>query len=296
MPHTITQNSSTLNNSLSVPSDGIDPVNETSVDPVFQNLLNNTYYLAYTQLFTRPRLEMGWADAIPRIYLLPFNGLWVSTNNVAVNVANWVSLNLTSTVFLSAANLSPPGAFAASTSYYVYCFASGSPPIPAFEISTTIPDNTLTFKTSDITRRYIGSFITNPAAGIVHFSMIGSDYFLYDSQGVIAGPTTTTLNTSIPVGAAGFYYPQTATVLKLRSRIVNDGHTVGGGQATVSFLSGPNIYNTVTTDFGVTYPVLTSMTVNSELPLLGSSLIRVDIVSDGVTTITVDNIATGYKE
>ena len=301
MPHTITQNSSTLSNSLSVPSDGIDPVNEASVDPVFQNVLNNTYYLAYTQVFTRPRLEMIESDSGTRILIYPFSGLWVSTNNVAPEIANWISLNLTgSGVYISAANLSPPGFFAANTAYYVYCYASGSPAVPAFEISATAPEITNTFKDSYITRRYIGSFITDatapPATKIVPFRMVNSEYFLKDSPGIIAGPTTTTSMTTVQVKGGGFYYPQTARVLKLRPRITNDGHTTNGGAATVTFYPGSLPSNVVTVDFPFTYPATTSTTVSLEIPISHDVNIVVGIASDTFTSISVDNIAVGYKE
>ena len=297
MPHTINQNSSTLNNSLSVPSDGIDPVNETSVDPVFQNLLNNTYYLAYTHISNRPHLTANSFNGTS-ITLLPFSPLWVSTNNVAIATANWVAVSKSTNTTLTNANLDIPGAFTGNTAYWIYAYAVGSPATPAFEISVTQPDSTLTFKGTDITRRYIGSFITNSTPAIVSYEMIDREYFLKTSNAVSSGPvsaggggTDFTLSST-----TDYHYPATAKILKLTSRITNTGATVGGGTLIVTYsppIAGPDVQ--FVTDFLYTTPISTTNTVQLEAVVVTAS-VNLNIKSDGTTNVTVLTFANGYKE
>lgn len=199
MPQNITHDSTLFSPTLSVPSDGIDPVNEQSVNPVFQKLLNNDYYMASSLIRDLPRLSVFSSNGTT-VRINAFFGLWVASANVAFNLANWVIINNSAVSSVTSANLDTGMSFIPSTPYYLYARTNGSG-VALFECSLVAPDAQLTFKnvmgTPDLSRRYVGSFLIKGDGTILPFIMNNFDYEVQDgintfdpSPGVTGAVTT----------------------------------------------------------------------------------------------------------
>lgn len=211
MPHTITHDGTTLSSTLSVPSDGIDPVDEASVDPIFQNLLNNDFYITTAFARYKPRIQ-AFSTNGTAVRVGAFFGLWIATVNVAPTVANWITITNQFSPSITAANLDTGVSFTPSTAYYVYARNGGSG-IASFECSLVAPDITLNFKgtTPDITRRYICSFLVNGAGSIIPFNMVDYNYDIQQPPFFSTGNTT--VNASATITLVGF--PTTMASAKL---------------------------------------------------------------------------------
>ncbi len=169
---TLTASSINFSNQVSAPQDGVDNVAQASVVPGYQTLVNNTAYIARTQSYTRPHISVG-TQSDSAITIFSYKGLWCS---VTAPQEQWKEFEGSSPITLTSANLDTPGMFVASTNYYIYF--TGIP--NTFEISTATPDSTGTFKVvagnEVINRRYVGSFITDASAKIMHFMMTDFKY------------------------------------------------------------------------------------------------------------------------
>ena len=297
MPHTITQNSSILSNSLSVPSDGIDPVNENSVDPVFQRLVNNDFYVGYNNVWTKPYLYATSAGGTT-VSIGAFNGLWISPTNTAVTTANWQVVSNLNTFSLTAANLDTGGpGFANSTAYYIYVLI-GSPGVATFECSLEKPIMQNTFKgpamAPDYSRRYFGSFSTNSAGEIINYYMLNNDYF---TQAIAASNffhSASAASTTFTFDPFTLGFPATMRQLKFYGGLFAVIPVTVGNDGSVTFFS--TTYPTIKSKLNISGGVGYKMGVDLTLPIIAADTLSATIISDGTTTIGFDLFLHGYKE
>lgn len=168
MPTTITANSNTLVKTVTAPQDGVDNVEQSSVNPAFQGILNNTYVLARRDAFTRPQISIQCLDGTS-ITIQPFDGLWASKTTP---VEDYVPLYRENSFTINATDIEGGGGYVANTVYYIYAFydpAATNQTKVQLSADPLFPDPTLTFKrvggVSQITHRYLGSCICVDVAG-----------------------------------------------------------------------------------------------------------------------------------
>lgn len=102
-------------------------------------------------------------------------------------------------ITLTSANLG--AAFVANTWYYVYSYIDAG--TLKYEISTTIVDDSLIFKTGDVLRRYLFSFVTDGVGSIRPFIRISGRTTYYTplevlTNGVDVVPTAVNLQAVVP--------------------------------------------------------------------------------------------------
>lgn len=176
MPQTLTQTSTTLSSQILVPLNNVDFVDDTTVKVPFQSLLNNDYRLARSAFSTVPNIYMSSFNGTT-ITVAPFSDLLLAESNTTITTSNLLygqSVGAT----LSTSNLDSGAVFLADKVYYIYAVYGA--PNCTFEISLVAPDSTFQFKTGNITRRFIGVFLTSVAAAIFPFTKIGNSYLCND--------------------------------------------------------------------------------------------------------------------
>ena len=296
MPHTITQNSSILSNSLSVPSDGIDPVNEVSVDPVFQKLMNNDFYVGYNNVWTKPYVY-ATSTGGTTVTIGAFNGMWISPTNTAVTTANWQAVSNLTPFSLTAANLDTGGpGFANSTPYYIYVII-GSPGVATFECSLEKPIMQNTFKgpigAPDYSRRYFGSFYTTSAGDIVNYYMVNNEYYTQVIAASNFFHTATAASTLFVFDPFTLGFPATMRNIKFYGNLQTNS-TVPNSDGSVTFYS--TSYPTIKNKLNVSCGSALKFGVELNLPIIAANTITAEIISDGTTSVTFDLFLNGYKE
>lgn len=157
---TVLTETSSYDATITVPASG-DARTASSVNTAFQSLTNRSKYLY---------------DHMP-------NGLLVGgdradcSDGATVNISAIKSVIIgnksysASAQALTNSSLEGGGSFANSTWYYVYCYVSAGS--LAFQISTTAPEASLTWKTGVTTHRYLRSFRTNSSGTVYRFRACG---------------------------------------------------------------------------------------------------------------------------
>lgn len=152
------------------------------------------------------------------------------------------TLVLGSRVLSSAAALevpTPGGGLAAETWYYVYAYDSSG--TLAVEASTTAPESSLTFKTSDTTRRYLGCFRTSTGSVVLPFRSVNGR-FLHRASWDTASELQALLATT-GVSATDVILARGGTASKelipphTRMARVQSTLSATGGEATATFLT-----------------------------------------------------------
>lgn len=204
---------STLKKQIQSPQDAVDNVEQISVQPAVQDLLNNIYCTIDKLPYLKPSLSMYSIDGAT-IVVKPFAGLWASK---FAATSEYTVLSTTTDTLVTSAKLSPAGSFAADTIYYLYAYLNGA--VTDFVIRTDAPDATKTYSLNGavprLNERYIGSFIVQAGPAVVLFKMSNGDYsFPTDyNYGVYNSPVLT--------DAVITFLPPTATMAKVKTLATN---------------------------------------------------------------------------
>ena len=240
---TLTGNTSisTLKKQIQSPQDAVDNVEQISVQPAVQDLLNNIYCTIDKLPYLKPSLSMYSIDGAT-IVVKPFAGLWASKNALSLD---YTTLQRTSDVTISGTSVFGGGGYVANTTYYVYAkYDPTKTESTDFVIRTDAPDTTKTWLVIagiiQYNHRYIGSFITNSSATCEVFSCSAGDYNL---------GTTNSGSTFSDVVFTDIQYlmlPKTATSIKLQITCQNTTAAIDGsfyikpkGTSSVRFIDVP---------------------------------------------------------
>ena len=219
---TLTGNTSisTLKKQIQTPQDGVDNVEQISIQPAFQDLLNNIYCTIDKLPYLKPSLSMYSIDGAT-IVVKPFAGLWASK---FAATSEYTVLSTTTDTSVTSAKLSPSGSFAADTIYYLYAYLNGTS--TDFVIRTDAPDTTKTYAVvGGVTRlneRYIGSFIVIAGPTVVAFSKNDQEYNFVRRFGI--GVYSDIVDTDVPVNLL----PPTTSTCKLVATLTNTNVATNG--------------------------------------------------------------------
>lgn len=223
MPTTLTE-TATFGASVAVPATG-EARTAASVETPFQELTNRSAWIKSALnglILERPTLYSDSAGAATDVYVGPIGRLVLGSR------------------ILSSAALevpTPGGGLAAETWYYVYGYDSSG--VLAVEASTTAPESTLTFKTADTTRRYLGCFRTTTGSAVLPFRAVNGRY-LYRASGDPGSELQALLATGT-VGATDLIlaYGGTATkeLIPPHARLarLSSSLSATGGEVTATF-------------------------------------------------------------
>lgn len=229
---------STLKKQIQSPQDAVDNVEQLSVQPAVQDLLNNIYCTIDKLPYLKPSLSMYSIDGAT-IVVKPFAGLWASK---FAATSEYTVLSTTTDTLVTSAKLSPAGSFAADTIYYLYAYLNGTS--TDFVLRTDAPDTTKTWLViagfTQYNHRYIGSVLTNSSATCEVFSCSAGDYNL---------GTTNSGSTFSDVVFTDIQYlmlPKTATSIKLQITCQNTTAATDGsffikpkGTSSIRFIDVP---------------------------------------------------------
>lgn len=226
MTTTLTE-TATFGASVAVPATG-EARTAASVQTPFQELTNRS----------------AWTKGALNGLLLGTRLLYSNSAGSATDVfvGPIATLVLGSRVLSSAAALevpTPGGGLAAETWYYVYAYDSSG--TLAVEASTTAPESSLTFKTSDTTRRYLGCFRTSTGSVVLPFRSVNGR-FLYRASWDTASELQALLATT-GVSATDVILARGGTATKelipphTRMARVQSTLSATGGEATATFLT-----------------------------------------------------------
>lgn len=229
---------STLKKQIQSPQDAVDNVEQLSVQPAVQDLLNNIYCTIDKLPYLKPSLSMYSIDGAT-IVVKPFAGLWASK---FAATSEYTVLSTTTDTLVTSAKLSPAGSFAADTIYYLYAYLNGTS--TDFVLRTDAPDTTKTWLViagfTQYNHRYIGSVLTNSLATCEVFSCSAGDYNL---------GTTNSGSTFSDVVFTDIQYlmlPKTATSIKLQITCQNTTAATDGsffikpkGTSSIRFIDVP---------------------------------------------------------
>lgn len=229
---------STLKKQIQSPQDAVDNVEQISVQPAVQDLLNNIYCTIDKLPYLKPSLSMYSIDGAT-IVVKPFAGLWASK---FAATPEYTVLSTTTDTLVTSAKLSPAGSFAADTIYYLYAYLNGTS--TDFVLRTDAPDTTKTWLVIagiiQYNHRYIGSVLTNSSATCEVFSCSAGDYNL---------GTTNSGSTFSDVVFTDIQYlmlPKTATSIKLQITCQNTTAAIDGsfyikpkGTSSIRFIDVP---------------------------------------------------------
>jgi hypothetical protein len=226
MPTTLSE-TATFGASVSVPASA-EARTAASVQTPFQELTNRS----------------AWAKGALNGLLLGTRLLYSNSAGSATDVfvGPIATLVLGSRVLSSSAALevpTPGGGLSAETWYYVYAYDSSG--TLAVEASTTAPESSLTFKTSDTTRRYLGCFRTSTGSVVLPFRSVNGR-FLYRASWDTVSELQALLATSV-VSATDVILARGGTASKelipphTRMARVQSSLSATGGEATATFLT-----------------------------------------------------------
>lgn len=227
MPTTLSE-TATFGASVAVPATG-EARTAASVQTPFQELTNRS----------------AWAKGALNGLLLGGRLLYSDSSGSATDVfvGPIARLVLGSRVLSSASALevpTPGGGLAAETWYWVYAYDSSG--TLAVEASTTAPESSLTFKTSDTTRRYLGCFRTSTGSVVLPFRSVGGR-FRYRASWDNAAELQALLTTTAAGAATDVILARGGTASKelipahTRLAIVQSSLSTTGGEATAQFLT-----------------------------------------------------------
>ena len=197
MPQNVTD-ASTFDDPIVEMADS-DPLDATYARTAIQGLANRTRYLDNEK---PSRFSVGYLfKGGQRPYLRS-----VSTTQIEIGPIPGVMIAGVAHDAGSIATTITP-ALTANAWYYVYTYDDAG--VIAFEVVMVAPDPTLTYKSTDATRRYIGCFRTDASSHVVPFRMDGGNYlYRWSGQSVsdfwraLNGGAATTA-TAIPLNDAG---------------------------------------------------------------------------------------------
>lgn len=226
MPTTLSE-TATFGASVAVPA-ATEARTAASVQTPFQELTNRS----------------AWAKGALNGLLLGTRLLYSNSAGSATDVfvGPIATLVLGSKVLSSSAALevpTPGGGLAAETWYYVYAYDSSG--VLAVEASTTAPESSLTFKTSDATRRYLGCFRTSTSSVVLPFRSVNGR-FSYRASWDTASELQALLATSV-VSATDVILARGGTASKelipphTRLARVQSSLSATGGEATATFFT-----------------------------------------------------------
>lgn len=226
MPTTLSE-TATFGASVAVPATG-EARTAASVQTPFQELTNRS----------------AWTKGALNGLLLGTRLLYSNSAGSATDVfvGPIATLVLGSRVLSSSAALevpTPGGGLAAETWYYVYAYDSSG--TLAVEASTTAPESSLTFKTSDTTRRYLGCFRTSTGSVVLPFRSVNGRYS-YRASWDTASELQVLLG-STGVSATDVILARGGTATKelipphTRMARVQSSLSATGGEATAAFLT-----------------------------------------------------------
>ncbi|TXG86247.1 MAG: hypothetical protein E6R13_00800 [Spirochaetes bacterium] len=231
---------STLSKTIQAPQDSIDNVDQFSVQPPFQSLLNNIYSTIDKLPYLKPSLSMSCLDGT-NITIKAFSGLWASKNALSLD---YTTLQRTNDVTLSGTAVFGGGGYVANTTYYVYAkYDPAKTESTDFVLRTDAPDTTKTWLVAGVTQynhRYIGSVLTNSLATCEVFSCSNGDYNLGTSN---SGSTFTDI---VFTDIQYLMLPKTATSIKLQITCQNTTAATDGsfyikpkGTSSIRFIDVP---------------------------------------------------------
>ena len=240
---TLTGNTSisTLKKQIQTPQDGVDNVEQISIQPAFQDLLNNIYCTIDKLPYLKPSLCMFCLDGT-NITIKAFSGLWASKKALSLD---YTTLQRTNDVTLNGTAVFGGGGYVANTTYYVYAkYDPSKTDSTDFVIRTDAPDTTKTWLAeagvTQYNHRYIGSVLTNSLPACEVFSCSNGDYNL---------GTTNSGSTFTDVVFTDIQYlmlPKTATSIKLQIACQNTTAATDGnfyikpkGTSSIRFIDVP---------------------------------------------------------
>lgn len=288
MPQTITQTSTTLSNQLQVPLNNVDFVDDLTVKGPFQALLNNDYRLARAAFSTVPNISMSSFNGTT-IKVDAFSDLLLAEFNTTITTSNLL-YGQNSGVFIGTANLETGVNYVADTVYYVY--ATYGVVNCTFQISTVVPDSNMQFKTGDITKRFLGMFITTATATIFNFSCVGRRYLCNIASLLTLDTNATTLTQTLDLS-----YPLLFKHVTLKLTVL----TQEPGVSSVTMKPGVAASTTTLYNFPFRQPTGSSITPFSfiqPIPLLSNS-VSLTLTSGGAMgtagVINVTIATTGWE-
>lgn len=288
MPQTITQTSTTLSNQLQVPLNNVDFVDDLTVKGPFQALLNNDYRLARAAFSTVPNISMSSFNGTT-ITVDPFTDLLLAESNTTITTSNLL-YGQNSGVTIGTSNLEVGINYVADTVYYIY--ATYSVLNCTFQISTVAPDANKQFKTGDITKRFLGMFITTAIATIFNFSCVGRRY-LGNIPSILTLDTTNVLLTQ----TVDFSFPLVFKNVTLKLNVFTQEPTT----SNVTMKPGVAASTTTTYNFPFRQPTGASTTpvvFIQPIPLLNNS-VSLTLTSGGSVgtagPINVFVVTTGWE-
>ena len=279
-PFNATPNNPAINtlHDYSFPVDNVDRASVTTVNPTAAKLANDIHFMMRAGSSLRPHIGLRSANgADVQIYAHGFT--------YAYNGTKWIpQLKGTSSTYV-------PAGIMPNTWYYMY-MATNNVNIsdPPYEHSATPPELTLTYKTGDQTRRYMGSFLTNAVGAIIPFMMSDFDYtfgYPLDTNFSAAaftgpGPLDVTFNNS-PV----------AKTIKV---VVKSTGNVAG---TTFWVLGPKDVPLLTTTNWTGYntpPLLIDIFTSHEFPLYATQRLVIQQVAPIAAAASIKIFWNGYKE
>lgn len=132
----------------------------------------------------------------------------------------------------STATTVTPGALAANTWYYIYCYNDGTATL-ALEVVTTVPGNSLLFKSTDATRAYLGCFRTDAGSLPIPMESVNGKYTFRVGFDAAASAALAIADTH--TGARGSHAhkaPLHARVVRMRARL-NVNNDTGSRQGKI---------------------------------------------------------------
>ena len=191
--------------SITIPTDGVDPVSAYTVNDPFKLILDNEVNILSNLKSYRPHI-MAQSTTGGAVQIWPFNNLMV------YNGTQWMFATNTNVYQIVNADIEG-GALAANKDYYVYCYTTNG--VALFNVSEKAPDATKTFKSDPtplITHRYLCSFQTNAGSVPYPFMMQDWDYAYRTSRQYAFQAGALTANTWTPLTAIFALLPTVRTV------------------------------------------------------------------------------------
>lgn len=274
---------------INIPQNAVDNVDANTVDPSFMTLADQCHYTV-SKVLQRPHIVLV-ASTNKLIAVISHSPVAVASPGVTP--LWWLSQGFPGAL-IGEGNLEVGSSFSANTAYYIYLYVvvSGASTTSNYEISTTPPDSSLTFKSPlDPTRRYLGSFVTNPSQNIVEFSMV--DYVYTFGQRLLG---TLTVNSGTPTQTVDFTVPTPINSTYVKNIDVKCDVTTN--EFNTSFLTLKPKGKTITTNYkfsaagvGANY-----FSYTDRIFVFTDSKFTATLTNGGTGTITADVNMVGYSE
>lgn len=278
---------------ISIPQNGIDNVDASTVDPSFMKLADQCHYTV-SNILQRPHISLVAKDN-KSMDLLNHTPMAVATTT-GMSTLWWLSPGFSIPININQANLEVGSLFTANTVYYIYLSANigitGTYTTSSYSISTTAPEPSLTFKSGPVyTHRYLGSFVTNPSQNIIEFSMV--DYVYTFGQRLLG---TLTVNSGTPTQTADFTVPTPINSTLVKN--IDVKCDVSTAEFNTSFLSLKPKGKTLSTDYkfsaagvGANY-----FSYTNRIFTYTDNKFTATLTNGGTGNITADISMVGYSE